>query len=67
MSTAISRRHFRFPEDSDESREYQTTQEHDREVARILVFDARDIRDAAVTAIASAWARHSAAANGFGS
>jgi hypothetical protein len=66
MSTAISRRYFSFHEESNESKEYQTAQERDSKVARILVLDARDIRDAAVTAIASAWAHHSAVANGFG-
>ena len=66
MSAAIAQRYFRFSEESGESKEYQTTEERHIKVVSTLVLDARDIGDAAVMAIASAWARHITAANGFG-
>lgn len=59
MSALIAYRYYRFPESSDE---HETTQERQTNGAPSLALDARDIADAAVTAIASAWARHSATA-----
>ena len=66
MSAAIAQRYFRCLEESDESKGGQTTEKRHIQVAPISVLDAGDIGDAAVMAIASAWARHSTAANGFG-
>ena len=66
MSAAIAQRYSSFREESDESRGDQTTEKRHIEVAPISALDAGDIGGAAVMAIASAWARHSTAANGFG-
>lgn len=67
MTISIAQHYFSFFETPDSPNKYQTTQRRlIRTTPPISIFDAKENTDAALMAISSAWARHSAAANGFG-